>query len=158
MLYLKSNVPEKFNRLRAQAGDDVLPDEMREQSIEIYECDMSIESNDLASPMIPNKNQRTLNLGDNIPEWAMSVNYKSKTQRRARKTILQSNGDQKKYIEQEEELLKADRYQKSKPSTTPVTRDSSAHKSKGAFDGIGDHLGDDDQDLSEIRLDMKEGG
>jgi len=56
MLYLKSNVPEKFNRLRALEGDDILPDEMREQSIEFYECDMSIESRDLAKPMIPNKN------------------------------------------------------------------------------------------------------
>jgi len=54
MLYLKSNVPEMFNRLRALEGDDILPDEMREQSVEIYECDMSIESRDLASPMIPN--------------------------------------------------------------------------------------------------------
>ena len=30
MLYLKSNVPEEFNRRRALEGDDILPDEMKE--------------------------------------------------------------------------------------------------------------------------------
>ncbi len=40
-------------------------------------------------------------------------------------------------------------------ATTPATQQSSAHKHAGAFDNIGDQ---DDVDLSEIRLDMKEGG
>ena len=109
MLYLKSNVPEKFNRLRALEGDDILPDEMREQSIEIYECDMSIESKDLAKPMIPRKKERAISNGENIPEWAMNQHYNSKTYRRAGKTILHSTDDeQKRYQYQEDELLKGE--------------------------------------------------
>ena len=88
----------------------------------------------------------------------MNQHYKSKTYRRAGKTILHSTDDeQKRYQYQEDELLKGEQKpNKARPAITPATRDSSAHKSKGAFDGIGDHL--EDEDLSEIRLDMKEGG
>ena len=41
MLYLKSNEPEKFDKERAERGDDILPDEMREHSIEIHEVSLS---------------------------------------------------------------------------------------------------------------------
>ena len=55
MLYLKSNEPEKFNELRENdPNDDKLPDEMKEQSIEIHEVSFSLdESDQLKSPMIP---------------------------------------------------------------------------------------------------------
>ena len=41
MLYLKSNEPEKFDKIRAERSDDILPDEMREHSIEIHEVSLS---------------------------------------------------------------------------------------------------------------------
>ena len=53
MLYLKSNEPEKFNQLRIEKSDDVLPDEMKEQSIEIHDVSISMDERDLKSPMIP---------------------------------------------------------------------------------------------------------
>ena len=55
MLYLKSNIPEEFNRIRAERSDAIIPDEMKEQSIEIYESDISIDSNNLSTPLDPNK-------------------------------------------------------------------------------------------------------
>lgn len=36
MLYLKHRNAEKFEKLRVDKGDDVLPEEMVEQSISIY--------------------------------------------------------------------------------------------------------------------------
>ena len=54
MLYLKSNEPEKFDKERAERGDDILPDEMREHSIEIHEVSLSqIDRGQLSAPMIP---------------------------------------------------------------------------------------------------------
>lgn len=54
MLYLKSNEPEKFDKERAAKGDDVLPEEMKEHSIEIHEVSLSkVDGSELKAPMIP---------------------------------------------------------------------------------------------------------
>ena len=54
MLYLKSNEPEKFDKIRAEKSDDILPDEMREHSIEIHEVSLSsVDRGQLSAPMIP---------------------------------------------------------------------------------------------------------
>jgi hypothetical protein len=37
MLYLKHRKEEKFDQLRLEKGDEILPSEMVEQSIQIYE-------------------------------------------------------------------------------------------------------------------------
>ena len=168
MLYLKSNEPEKFNQLRLEKSDSIIPDEMKENSIEIYECSMSMDESggDLAKPMIPNPQQERLN--ERIPDWALNINYRSKTQKKSRKTMIRSverietQQSHKKFAKQEEELLKAEQERErlgdigfggTTGTGTHPTRESSQQRGH-AFD----HIGDEDADLSEIRLDMKEGG
>ena len=33
---------------------------------------------DLSKPMIPPRHQRALNQGENFPDWALNINYRSK--------------------------------------------------------------------------------
>ena len=39
MLYMKSREPEKFSKLRMKKSDAVIPEDMKEKNVKIYECE-----------------------------------------------------------------------------------------------------------------------
>ena len=108
---------------------------MKEHSIEIHEVSLSkVDGSELKAPMIPpSRYQRSLNVGECIPDWAMSIDYASKTTRHSRTTFLKSDGEDE-----------------------PETKPCKGERNHNEFAEIGE--APEAHELSEIKLDHKEGG
>lgn len=64
MLYLRHNKQEKFDKIRMDKGDEILPSEMVEQSIQIYEPPKATDNS-------LDGGQLSCRLDQSVPDWQL---------------------------------------------------------------------------------------